>query len=137
MNKPKLAILLALALPLCAGENTLAFVKRIYIGSMGQSDESERFRILLGAELTKAGFTSVDAPEKADGVLTGAISVRVYADASIARATVVLKTPGGTHLWDRDFQPHAHFGRVDTVKLRAQDVATTLRKDVASTAKHK
>ena len=70
---------------------------------MGQSDESERFRILLEGELTKAGFTSVDAAEKAGGVLTGALAIRVYADESIARATVVLKTPDGRHLWGKDF----------------------------------
>jgi hypothetical protein len=131
------ALLSALALPLCADENILASIKAVYVGSMGQSDESERFRILLEGELTKAGFTSVDAAEKADGVLTGALAVRVYADESIARVTVVLKTPDGRHLWDKDFQPYAHFGGIDSVKLRAQDVAKTLRKTVASAAKHK
>jgi len=131
------ALLSALALPLCADENILASIKAVYVGSMGQSDESERFRILLEGELTKAGFTSVDAAEKADGVLTGALAVRVYADESIARVTVVLKTPDGRHLCDKDFQPYAHFGGIDSVKLRAQDVAKTLRKTVASAAKHK
>jgi len=59
----------------------------------------------------------------------------VYADASLAHATAVLKAPDGKHLWDRDFQPHGHFGRIDTVRLRAQDVAKAMRKDVASAAK--
>ena len=135
MNKHALILLLALVLPIHAGDNSLASVSKIYIGPMGQNDEAERFRILLDTELTKAGFTPVDAPEKADGVLTGALAVRVYADESIARVTVVLKTPDGKHLWDGDFQPHGHWGRIDTVKLRAQDVAKALRKEIGKAAK--
>ena len=45
------AFFFALVLPLCASENTLASIKAVYVGSMGQSDESERFRILLEGEL--------------------------------------------------------------------------------------
>jgi hypothetical protein len=138
MKKITLALLLVLTLPLLAtSESTLSSIKRIYVGSMGQSDESERFRILLEGELNKVGFTSVDAAEKADGILTGAMSVRVYANKSTARATVVLKTPDGVHLWEKDFQPHPHLRGRDTVKLRAQDVAGTLRKDVLSAANHR
>jgi hypothetical protein len=137
MNTHALILLFALVLPIHAGDNALASVSKIYIGSMGQNDEAERFRILLDTELTKAGFTTVDAPEKADGVLTGALAVRVYADESVARVTVVLKTPDGKHLWDKDFEPHGHLGRIDTVKLRAQDVAKALRKEVGKGAKGK
>jgi len=138
MKSLALVLLCALVLPRIHGaNNTLGAVSKIYIGSMGQSDEAERFRILLDTELTKAGFTTVDAPEKADGILTGALAVRVYADESIARVTVVLKTPDGRHLWDKDFQPHAHLGRIDTVKLRAQDVAKALRKEIGKAVKGK
>lgn len=129
-------LLIALALPLVADDSILGTVEKICVGSMGQSDEAERFRILLESELTNVGFTSV-AAGKADAILSGAMSVRVYADRSVARATLVLKTPDGTQLWSKDFQPHLHFGGKDSVKLRAQDVAKSLRKDVTSAQKHK
>lgn len=139
MSQLKLVFLLAFVITLCAAENPLASLKKIYVGSMGQSDESQRFRILLEGELTKEGFISVDTAEKADGILTGTMSVMLSQGTSIARATVVLKTPEGNRLWDGDFQPHLHLGRLhgDTVKARAEDVSKALRKDVASAAKHK
>ncbi len=117
------------------GNGSLASVKKIYVGSMGQSDEAERFRLLLADELGKAHFATTEDAKTADAVLTGALSVRVYAEESRARVTVVMKTPDGLRLWEKDFQPHLKFGGADTVKLRAQDVAKTLRKDVDKAAK--
>jgi hypothetical protein len=115
---------------------SLSSIRRIQVGSMGQSDEAERFRLLLEDELGRVGFATTDDAKTADAVLTGALSVRVYADTSLARVTVVLKTPDGLRIWGRDFEPHHKFGRVkDTVRLRAQDVAKTLRKDVDKAAK--
>ena len=109
---------------------SLVSVKKVYVGSMGQSDEAERFRLLLQDELGKAGFTTTEDERTADAVLSGALSVRVYARESIARATVVLKTPDGVRIWEHDFQPHFKFGARDTVKVRAHDVARALRSDV-------
>ena len=107
-------------------------IHRIYVGSMGQSDEAERFRMLLQDELGRAGFLTADSEQDADAILTGALAVRVYADESLARATVVLKDRGGARLWSNDFQPRFHFGGKDTVKLRAQDVAKALKKACAN-----
>ena len=106
-----------------------------------RSDEAERFRLLLADELGKAHFATTEDAKTADAVLTGALSVRVYAEESRARVTVVMKTPDGLRLWEKDFQPHPNFqphlkfGGADTVKLRAQDVAKTLRKEVDKAAK--
>jgi hypothetical protein len=114
---------------------SLSSIRRIQVGSMGQSDEAERFRLLLEDELGKVGFATTTDAKTADAVLTGALSVRVYADTSRARVTVVLKTPDGLRIWAGDFEPHYKFGRVkDTVRLRAQDVAKALRKDVDKAA---
>lgn len=120
-----------------AQENgSLASVKKVYVGSMGQSDEAERFRLLLADELGKAHFATTEDAKTADAVLTGALSIRIYADESLARVTVVMKTPGGLRLWGKDFEPHQRWGRrTDTVKMRAQDVAKNLRKDVDKAAK--
>jgi hypothetical protein len=48
-----------------------------------------------------------------------------------------LNAPDGLRLWGKDFQPHTHFSLPsgDTVKVRARDVAKTLRKDVDKAGK--
>jgi len=109
----------------------LSTIKRIHVGSMGQSDEAERFRLLLAEELVRTGFDVVDDAKLADAVLTGSLAVRVYAEDLTARVTVVLKSPDGVRLWGNDFGPHYSFrGARDPVKRRAQDVAKALQKHV-------
>jgi hypothetical protein len=122
---------------LLAQQNTsLATVQKIYVGPMGQSDEAARFRLLLAEELQKQHFDVVSDAGMADAELTGVLTVRVYADTSLARATVSLKTADGRDIWGRDFEPrHTFGGRNDTVKLRAQDVAKSLRNDVKKAEK--
>lgn len=88
----------------CLSAQTVSL--KLFVGTMGRSDEAERFRLLLGEEAEKAGFIGVDRPEAADLILTGALIVRVYADYSQAQATVQLKAPGGERIWGRDFPPH-------------------------------
>jgi hypothetical protein len=97
---------------------------------MGQSDEAERFRLLLDNELNNVGFLTTEDSATADGVLTGVLSVRAETDGWRARVTVLLKTPDGQRLWGRDFEPHLKLGIKDSVKLRAEDVAKALQKDV-------
>ena len=127
----KLFLLVCIAVLCLAQINPETHIKTIQIGSMGQSDEAERFRLLLDSELGKVGFATTDDPAHANAILTGALSVRVYADTSRARVTLVLKTPDGKQIWGKDFQPHVSFkGSRDTVKLRAQDAARTLKKDL-------
>jgi hypothetical protein len=70
-------------------------------------------------------------------VLTGVLSVRVYAETSRARATVKLQGPAGERLWGGDFEPRrAFFKKVeDSVRFRAQNVAGDLRSDWNKAAK--
>ena len=112
-------------------------VQKIYVGEMGNSDEAARFRLLLEEELTKKDFTVATKPEAADAILTGVLSLRVYADESLARATLRLKSQSDDVLWSGDFQPKAAlFKRVsDTVKFRAQNIAEKLRDDWKKSAK--
>ncbi len=94
MMKQTLVLLLALVLPLVAGNNPFASVKKIYVGpieagdGVAEGDEATRIRLLLALELTKAGFTSVDSAQAADAVLTGVLVTRDYTS-----LTVVLRTP--------------------------------------------
>jgi hypothetical protein len=134
MNKRTLVLLLALALPLTARNDALASVKTVYVDSMGTSDVGARFRVLLGLELAKAGFTPVDTAEKADAIFTGVFVIRDYAS-----VTLVLKAPDGKQLWGMDVKRWWVEGarHSDPAQRRAQDIARTLRKDVASAAKGK
>lgn len=111
-------------------QSQFRLVRKIHVGNMGETNEAERFRLLLEEELAKKGFTIVDAPEKADAVLTGVLSVRVLDKKTQARVYVKLITAGGERLWGRDFGSRATvFNRTEPVKLRAQDVAKGLWAD--------
>ncbi len=106
-------------------------VQKVYVGSMGETDEAERFRLLLEEQLSGKGFTVVDGPEKADAILTGVLSVRVHDKKTQARVYVIISNPGGERLWGRDFGSRltSPFNRTEPVKLRAKDVANALRDD--------
>ena len=114
-------------------------VQKIYVGDMGADDEAERFRLLLEEQLLKNGFEVVADPDKADAVLTGALSVRVYDDKSEARAAVRLTTQEGDVLWAKDFG-HKRF-RVNPFSLqeptrrRAEEVAESLRREMKRPAR--
>jgi hypothetical protein len=108
-------------------------VRKIYVGDMGRADEAERFRFLLGEELTKRGFVVVESAQDADAVLTGALSVRVGDDSTEARAFVKLEAPT-THqrLWAKDFGNRLIFNplkRKEPTKRRASEIAKELRED--------
>lgn len=113
-------------------QNKLRLVQKIYVGEMGKADEAQRFRLLLKEQLSKKGFTVVESAERADAILSGALSVRVLDDNSEARVYVTLDTPGGERLWARDFGNKFltnPFNRKEPTKRRAEDVANGLRKD--------
>ena len=109
----------------------LHLVQKICVGSMGEADEADRFRLLLEEHLAKKGFTIVEREADADAILTGALAVRVQHSNSRARVYVKLNTPQGEKLWGRDFGSRitSPFNRTEPVKLRAKDVADGLRED--------
>jgi hypothetical protein len=131
-----LIILLALK-TVVWGQTTpsLATVLKVYVGPMGQSDDAERFRLLLSEELKKARFAIADNADSADGVLTGTVTVQVQAHDTLVFATVVLNAPSGARLWYGDFHPHIRLGRTDFLKLRASEVASALRREVDKASK--
>jgi len=110
----------------------LSVVQKIYVGDMGSADEADRFRLLLEEALSKKGFTIVDREDRADAILSGALSVRVFDDKSEARAFVRLTTHNGESIWAKDFGNKLFFNpfhRAEPVKRRAEDVANRLRED--------
>jgi len=114
-------------------------VRRIYVGEMGEGDEAKRFRLLLEDELAKKDFTVVNRAEDADGVLTGALSVRVHDEKTRARVYVTLHTPDGERLWGKDFGSKIFKISIrtsDPVKMRAEDVADGLRDEWKKAAKN-
>lgn len=118
-------------------EPRLHEVHNIYVGNMGDDDEAGRFRLLLEEQVARKGFAVVDSAEKADAILTGALSVRVHRNSSTARVYVTLHTPNGQRLWGRDFGSKMTniFSLSEPVKLRAQDVANGLKQDWEKSAK--
>jgi hypothetical protein len=69
-----LALLPSVSLPRClaqAQNPALHLVRKIYVGTMGQGDQSERFRLLLEKELRRVAFEVADKVENADAILTG------------------------------------------------------------------
>jgi hypothetical protein len=113
-------------------QNKLSQVQKVYVGEMGRTDEARRFVLLLKEQLGEQGFTTVDKPEDADAILTGALSVRVD-DGSEARVYVTVKTLEGEALWARDFGNglfKSLFTLKEPVKLRAEEVARALRDKV-------
>ena len=118
-------------------ELSLHQVHKIYVGNMGDADEADRFRLLLEDQVARKGFAVVDTAEKADAILTGALSVRVHRNSSTARVYVTLHTPKGQTIWRRDFGSKMSniFTLTEPVKLRAQDVANGLKQDWDKSAK--
>ena len=107
-------------------------VQKIYVGDMGRADEAERFRLLVGEELSKQGFTVVERAEDADAVLSGALSGRVGDERTEARAFVKLEGKNGQRLWAKDFGNRLIFNplkRKEPTKRRASEIASELRKD--------
>ena len=113
--------------------SNLRDVHKIYVGDMGHADEAERFRFLVGEELTKKGFTVVNRAEEADATLSGALSVRVGDENTQARAFVKLESQTGQRLWAKDFGHRAillnPFDRKEPTKRRAAEIANELRKE--------
>jgi hypothetical protein len=113
-------------------------VQRIFIGEMGKSDDSERFRLLVSERLSKKGFSIVDSPSQADAILDGVISTQLRKGTTLARASVYLKTSTGTLLWSREEGVHFKWvstGHPDSVRDRAGDLADHLLEDWRKSAK--
>ncbi len=152
MRKPFTAVLLS-ALWLCAagasaaaraqaGPAALHLVQKIYIGELGASDEAARFRLLLEDELNRRGFAVVDKAEKADAVLSGALSVSpggVHGGVGgNVAVTVRLVSPGGERLWSINLPKPVTLASAfkvrglkvrEPVEYRAEELAKELRED--------
>jgi hypothetical protein len=82
-------------------------------------------------ELTKFGFTVVDAAANADAILN--MTARSAWPNAGVLSRAVLKTPDGENIWEKEFQNRGTRGTFS----RAQSIAKTLRKDVALATKGK
>jgi hypothetical protein len=109
------------------GVQNLYEVRKIYIDDMGKSDDSDRFRLLLGEKLSDKGFAIVDNSDDADAILKGTLATQLSQGTTKARASVYLKSQSGKTLWNDDFGVRFVFGpHRDSIKLRAEDVADGL-----------
>jgi hypothetical protein len=128
-----------------AKQTSLHLAQKLYLEELGTSAEAARFRLLLENKLSEKGFTIVDKPEKADAILSGALSVSpggIYGGISDIGVTVQLKSPAGERLWDGNFagqiiilRPIASFKFKDVVEYRAKELAKKLRSDWEKSAR--
>jgi len=108
----------------------LHHIKEIHVGTMGQGDGAERYRVLLEKELRRVGFDVADKADDADAILTGTHSAEVHGDQASSRATVVLKTRSGKQIWFGDYvSQHRGEGPNETEKVTAGNCADGLRSD--------
>ena len=124
---------------------SLRLVQKIYLEQLGTTAEATRFHLLLEDKLTEKGFTVVDKPEKADAILSGALSVSpvgFYGGTSDVGVTVQLKSPTGERLWSGNFAGQIYtLGLIsslkfkDVVEYRANDLAKKLRADWEKSAR--
>ena len=124
---------------------SLRLVHKIYLEQLGTTAEAARFHLLLEDKLTEKGFTVVDSPEKADAILSGALSVSpvgFYGGASDVGVTVQLKSPTGARLWSGNFAGQIYtLGLIsslkfkDVVEYRANELTKKLRSDWEKSAR--
>jgi hypothetical protein len=124
---------------------SLHHAQKLYLEEVGSSGEAARFRLLLEEKLSEKGFTIVDKPEKADAILSGALSVSppdIYGGTSDVGVTVQLKNPAGERLWSGNFAGQimnlglvTSFKFKDVVEFRAKELAKRLRSDWEKSAR--
>ncbi len=122
-----------------ARQTSLHLMQKLYLEELGTSPEAARFRLLLEDKLSEKGFTIVDKPEKADAILSGALSVSsagIYGGTSDIGVTVQLKSIAGERLWSGNFAgqiillgPISSLKFKDVVDYRAKELAKKLRSD--------
>ena len=125
-----LSVLILVALPtylVAQPPTNLSDATKVCIGSMGKSDNADRFRMLLDEELTKAKVPTTEVEGECDAVLTGVLATRTIQDETAADATVVLRNKDGQRLWGGDFKT-SFWWKSDDVRDRARAVASALSK---------
>jgi hypothetical protein len=114
-----------------ASPKSTLVVQKIYIGSFGQGDDSERLRMLLANELTAAGLTPVTEASDAEATLTGILTVQNFGNRTEAHVTASLRDTSGQQIWTGDFGSSFHAGN-DAVNWRAKDIAKSLKKRLSN-----
>ena len=107
-------------------------VRKIYVESLGGSDDAEWFRRELQKQLKKKRFTLASKASDAEGVLTGSFSFTGSGrEGKVAFDSGELKDASGARLWHGNF----YFTRRDSrsfpsrhaIKDAASNVASNLR----------
>ena len=102
-------------------------ISRILLDIEGDSDDADRFRILLAEYLEAEAFVIVDSIEDSDATLTGIYSVRMKRGTEKATATLRLLLPSGENVWSFEYSPRTSSSR--TAHYTASAAAKQLRKD--------
>jgi hypothetical protein len=150
--RPAAALILLSMLPApCVAEDKKSDgakceLKRIFLGSFGESSDGREFRLLLEAQLEKHGFSLVNQPDAPEAILEGSArteqrvtstggghsggSAPTVSTSTDAFVTVKLSSPDGKKLWHRYFTPNLSLSHLTKPPLerRAIEVADALVK---------
>lgn len=138
------AILSVITIFIFSTQGALALepINNIFLQISSQSPDADRFKMLLRIELGKNGFKVLDSKEESDAILEAAITVRQsysadqYGGSTSTRgyATCILKDRQNNILWAKDFSPKFFrgFKRLDSVAIRAEDIAKSLKKELTT-----
>ncbi len=113
---------------------SLKDVRTIYLGRFGDSDEAERFRMVLSIELPRRGFTLVHTLNDADAEVQGILSVRDSFAGPVVTCTAELINLRNDRLWARDYAPKTIWRPApwpstrDPLKQIAESIAKELQK---------
>ena len=104
--------------------------RRVYIGTVVQGFDGDRFRNLLALELERAGFVVTDRKDEAEAVVTGEQSVWAEGGGGFS---VSLTNSAGERLWQGSVPNpmrlrKTHCDDRDRLTALAQNVATAVRK---------
>lgn len=108
--------------------------QKIYVAELGDGDGAARFRSLLERQLSKKGFTIADSQEKADAVLSGAVSVSGSdSNGTVNFERAEIKGKSGEQLWRGNFfwkyRNSFSFFRSGKVRSAVGDVATNIKEN--------
>src|SRR5947209_4393128 len=103
------ALLLVLVAAAAAADQPVALdlknVRTIYLGRFGDSDEAERFRMVLSIELPRRGFTLVHVLNDADAELQGVLTIHDSFAGPVVSCTAELINLRNDRLWAHGYGP--------------------------------
>ena len=107
-------------------------VHTIYLGRFGDSDEAERFRMVLSIELPRRGFTLVHTLNDADAELQGILTIHESVAGPVVSCTAELVNQHNDRVWAGDYGPKTMWRPAPWPAVRdgVKDIGRTIAKEL-------